>query len=55
MDTVKTRMMGLLDSVTLANTGTGYARMTSARLNVGLDANFWDNRVGVGIVSATRL
>ena len=29
--------------------------MASARLNVGIDANFWDNRVGVGIVSATRL
>ena len=33
----------------------GFAKMTSARLNVGLDANFWDNRVGLGVLSATRL
>ena len=55
MDTVKARMMGLLDGVTVAEEGKGFARMTSARLNIGVDANFWDNRVGVGIVSATRL
>ena len=56
MDTVKTRMMGLLDGVRMAdNGGAGFARMTSARLNIGIDANFWNNRVGVGIVSATRL
>ena len=55
MDTVKSRLMGLLDGISLQNGGAGVARMTSARLNVGLDANFWDNRVGVGIVSATRL
>ena len=35
--------------------GIGMAKMISARFNVGLDANFWDNRVGVGVVSATRL
>ena len=29
--------------------------MPSARLNIGLDANFWENRIGIGIVSATRL
>lgn len=55
MDTVKSRLMGLLDGVTLGNRGNGIARMTSARLNIGLDANFWENRVGIGIVSATRL
>jgi outer membrane protein OmpA-like peptidoglycan-associated protein len=36
-------------------TGKGYAKMISTRLNIGLDANFWENRVGVGLVSATRL
>ena len=35
--------------------GAGYAKMVSARLNIGLDANFWENRVGIGILSATRL
>ena len=56
MDTVKTRMMGLLNGVTMHSAGkNGFARMTYARLNVGIDANFWDNRIGLGIVSATRL
>ena len=55
MDTVVNRLQAMLDGVTLAPSKAGIARMTTARLNVGLDANFWDNRVGVGIVSATRL
>ena len=55
MDSVMNRFLGLLEHVDLARTGSGFAKMVSARLNVGLDANFWDNRVGVGIVSATRL
>jgi len=32
-----------------------YARMLSAKLNVGVDANFCNNILGVGIVSKTRL
>ena len=53
---VKDNLIGMLNSTGVKTTGTkGFARMTSARLNVGLDANFWDNRVGLGIVSATRL
>ena len=28
--------------------------MITANLNVGVDANFWDNRVGVGVYSRTR-
>jgi outer membrane protein OmpA-like peptidoglycan-associated protein len=55
MDSVTNKMIGLLDGVKLGHSGKGRARMTSARLNVGLDANFWDNRIGLGIVSATRL
>ncbi|MBQ1858546.1 MAG: OmpA family protein [Paludibacteraceae bacterium] len=55
MDTVKSNMMGLLNGVNMHTAGSGFARMTSARLNIGVDANFWENRVGVGIVSATRL
>ena len=56
MDTVVNNLRGLLDGFRFQSQGaSGKARMTSARLNVGIDANFWDNRVGVGIVSATRL
>ena len=33
----------------------GFARMVSAKLNVGVDANFWENRVGVGVLSQTRM
>ena len=33
----------------------GYARMTRARLNVGIDGLFWENRVGVGVLSQTKL
>ncbi|MBQ0137093.1 MAG: OmpA family protein [Bacteroidales bacterium] len=32
-----------------------YTRMISAKLNVGVDANFCNNKLGVGIVSKTRL
>ena len=55
MDSVVSNLKGLLDGVKLGYNGKGRARMVSARLNIGLDANFWDNRVGIGIVSATRL
>lgn len=37
-----------------ANEKPGFARMVTAKLNVGVDANFWENRVGVGILSQTR-
>lgn len=33
----------------------GFIRMPSAKLNVGLDGNFWDNRIGLGVLSQTRL
>ena len=56
MDTVKSNLYHVLDGFRLSSQGAhGKAHMTSARLNVGLDANFWDNRVGIGILSATRL
>ena len=56
MDTVVNNLKGLLNGVRVnAMTGIGTARMTSARLNVGIDANFWNNRIGIGVVSATRL
>ena len=56
MDSVTSNLVNMLTGVTFSNSGKkGFARMTSARLNVGLDANFWENRIGIGIVSATRL
>ena len=55
MDSVTAHLTDLLHGITFAHSGKGRARMVSARLNVGLDANFWDNRIGVGVVSATRL
>ena len=55
MSAVGESLKGLLNGVKMQSAGRGFAKMASARLNVGIDANFWDNRVGVGIVSATRL
>jgi len=57
VDSAFQSLVGLLKGgTTLSGNGKKTtARMTTTRLNVGLDANFWDNRVGVGIVSATRL
>ncbi|MBR5678933.1 MAG: OmpA family protein [Paludibacteraceae bacterium] len=54
-DTISSNMMGLVQGFRLRDGVGTKARMTSARLNVGLDANFWENRIGIGIVSATRL
>ena len=55
-DTIVSNLENLLKGIHFAGKGKkGRARMVSARLNVGLDANFWENRIGVGVVSATRL
>jgi len=56
MDTVVNNLQNLLQSINVQSKGKkGKAKMLTARFNVGVDANFWDNRVGVGVVSATRL
>ena len=56
MDTVFSNLQHMLNGVKVNSNGKkGFAKMVTARLNVGIDANFWDNRVGVGVVSATRL
>ena len=55
LDSVLNSIQGLAKNITMHEAGNGYAKMISARMNIGLDANFWDNRVGVGILSATRL
>ena len=33
----------------------GFTRMLDMTLNVGVDANFWDNHIGIGVLSRTRL
>ncbi len=48
-------LQGLLDAAHLSNRKDGFARMVNAKLNVGVDANFWDNRIGIGVLSQTRL
>lgn len=53
LNDVMNNMLGLVDGA--VSSRQGFARMTSARLNIGVDANFWNNRVGVGVVSSTRL
>ena len=55
-DTIVSNLKNLLNGIKFSGKGKkGRARMISARLNVGLDANFWENRIGIGVVSATRL
>ena len=55
MADVKDNLYGIIEGSTLDRKSNGFARMLSAKLNVGVDANFWDNRIGVGVVSKTRL
>ena len=55
IDTALSRLKDLPNAIIMGPARGGYAKMVSARLNVGLDANFWENRIGLGIVSATRL
>ena len=54
-DTIKNNLMGLIDGFHVGKGVGSRAKMVSTRLNIGLDANFWDNRIGIGILSATRL
>ena len=53
---ISDHLQGYLDAieVTPGKSG-GYARMTRAHLNVGVDGLFWENRVGVGLLSQTKL
>lgn len=52
---VTTNALGLLDAATLERRGSGFANMLRMTMNVGVDANFWDNRIGIGVLSRTRL
>ena len=55
LDSAVNNLKGIAEGFTLGNNGKHPVKMPSARLNIGLDANFWDNRIGFGILSATRL
>jgi outer membrane protein OmpA-like peptidoglycan-associated protein len=56
VEDVTTELEGYVDEIKVGeiNTGFPYINMLTANLNVGVDANFWDNRVGVGVYSRTR-
>ncbi len=55
-DTVTTHLKGIYENAFQQDgeRKNGFTRMTSPRLNIGVDANFWENRIGVGIYSQTK-
>ncbi len=56
VDTITTRLEEVYSTALSSKDGKkGFTRMTTPRLNIGVDANFWENRVGVGIYSQTKL
>ena len=56
LDTALSNLKSMVKGFKVSTNGNnGVIKMVQARLNVGLDANFWENRIGVGILSATRL
>ena len=56
VDDVTNELEGYLDEIKVHDIEKGfpYINMLTANLNVGIDANFWKNRVGVGVYSHTR-
>ena len=56
MSNVNNHLNGYTNAIHLSDIQkeTPYLQMLTANLNVGIDANFWDNRVGVGVYSRTR-
>ena len=55
LDSAAKNVVNVIESARMTPASIGFCKMTRARLNVGVDFNFWDNRVGVGVVSATNL
>ena len=45
----------LLNAAHIQQEPRGFAKMLNMTMNVGVDANFWDNRIGIGVLSRTRL
>ena len=56
VDDVTNELEGYLNEIEVNDIEKGfpYINMLTANLNVGIDANFWKNRVGVGVYSHTR-
>lgn len=54
-DSIQTFFTNLYEQVitTDGESKMGYNTMLNCKLNVGVDANFWENRVGVGVFSRT--
>ncbi len=52
---ISDHMQGYLNQLEASAKPGGYARLTRARLNIGIDGLFWENRVGVGVLSQTKL
>jgi len=52
---ISVRMEGLAKCLRSTGRTSSYTHMLSAKLNVGVDANFCNNILGVGVVSKTRL
>lgn len=54
-DVLTENLSGYLDAIHFQEPVTmSFNQMITANLNIGVDANFWKNRVGVGIYSRTR-
>lgn len=54
-DDVVAALEGFADCIRTSDRTSSYTRMLSAKLNVGVDANFCNNILGIGILSKTRL
>ena len=56
VDDVTNELEGYLNEIKVSEIEKSfpYIQMLTANLNVGIDANFWKNRVGVGVYSRTR-
>lgn len=55
MNDALSNLKGLAQGVHMADAQHRFARMVNAKLNVGIDANFWENRIGIGVLSSTKL
>jgi len=54
-DAMDSNLSGYLDALEFSKPVTStFAQMLTPNVNIGIDANFWKNRVGVGIYSRTR-
>lgn len=55
LDSALNNLKGFAKAPRMYQAGNSFAKMVSARLNIGIDVNLWNNRIGIGVLSATRL